>query len=170
MATTTKLRKIEGIKVSTLVSGNMYFYRYLAQPTNILFDMYPLIFMIRKKGMLFEGINFHYIPVKYRMPLFEDMRRFFDDDEIEDDTRLRVRAFRYLILSSRKYRFAKIALHRYVQSSIRSKVLRIPATDWEKTIMQPAQRFLTGNLQVLNTKIVHRQSLLKSLQTSKPIK
>ena len=166
----SKLKQIEGTKVSTLYSGNMYFYRYLAQPTNILFDMYPLIFMIRKRGMLFEGINFHYIPVKYRLPLFEDMRRFFDDDELQEDTRLRVRAFRYLILSSRKYRFAKIALHRYVQSSIRSKVLKIPATDWEKTIMQPGERFLSGNLQVLNRKIVHRQSLIESLKIPKSIK
>ena len=117
----SKLKQIEGTKVSTLYSGNMYFYRYLAQPTNILFDMYPLIFMIRKRGMLWEGINFHYIPVKYRLPLFEDMKMYFDDDELQEDTRLRVRAFRYLILSQRKYRFAKIALHRYVQSGIRSK-------------------------------------------------
>jgi hypothetical protein len=160
----SRLKQIEGIKVSTLYSGNMYFYRYLAQPTNILFDMYPLIFMIRKRGMLWEGINFHYIPVKYRMPLFEDMKMYFDDDELQEDTRLRVRAFRYLILSSRKYRFAKIALHRYVQSGIRSKVLKIPATEWENAIMEPAQRFVTGNLQVLNTKVVHRQSLIKSLK------
>jgi len=160
----SRLKQIEGIKVSTLYSGNMYFYRYLAQPTNILFDMYPLIFMIRKRGMLWEGINFHYIPVKYRMPLFEDMKMYFDDDELQEDTRLRVRAFRYLILSSRKYRFAKIALHRYVQSGIRSKVLKIPATEWKNSIMEPAQRFVTGNLQVLNTKVVHRQSLIKSLK------
>jgi len=120
--------------------------------------------MIRKRGMLWEGINFHYIPVKYRMPLFEDMKMYFDDDELQEDTRLRVRAFRYLILSSRKYRFAKIALHRYVQSGIRSKVLKIPATEWKNSIMEPAQRFVTGNLQVLNTKVVHRQSLIKSLK------
>ena len=165
-----KLKQIEGTKVSTLYSGNMYFYRYLAQPTNTLFDMYPLIFMIRKRGMLWEGINFHYIPVKYRLPLFEDMKMYFDDDELQEDTRLRVRTFRYLILSQRKYRFAKIALHRYVQTGIRSKVLRIPPTEWEKAIMQPGERFLSGNLQVLNRKIVHRQSLIESLKIPTPIK
>ena len=120
--------------------------------------------------MLWEGINFHYIPVKYRLPLFEDMKMYFDDDELQEDTRLRVRAFRYLILSERKYRFAKIALHRYVQSGIRSKVLRIPPTEWEKAIMQPGERFLSGNLQVLNRKIVHRQSLIESLKIPTPIK
>ena len=162
MATTAKLNIIEGIQVSSLISGNMYFYKYLAEPTNILYDRFPLIFMIRKKGQVFEGINFHYIPVKWRIPLFEDMKIFFDSDEIADDTRLRVKAFRNLIMSNRKYRFAKVALHRYRRENIRSKVLMIPPKEWEKTILQPAEKFVSGNLQKLNTKIIHRESLIKS--------
>ncbi len=162
MATTAKLNIIEGIQVSSLVSGNMYFYKYLAEPTNILFDRFPLIFMIRKKGQLFEGINFHYIPVKWRMPLFEDMKKFFDSDEMEADTRLRVRAFRNIILTNLKYRFAKVAIHRYRKENIRSKVLRIPPTEWHKTILQPAQKFVSGSLQKINTNSVYRESLIKS--------
>ncbi len=162
MATTAKLNIIEGIQVSSLISGNMYFYKYLAEPTNILYDRFPLIFMIRKKGQVFEGINFHYIPVKWRIPLFEDMKIFFDSDEIADDTRLRVKAFRNLIMSNRKYRFAKVALHRYRRENIRSKVLMIPPKEWEKTILQPAEKFVSGNLQKLNTEIIHRESLIKS--------
>lgn len=157
-----KLNKMRGQQVSKIISGNMYFYKYLAEPTNILFDRFPLIFMIRKKGLLFEGINFHYIPVKWRMPLFEDMKTFFDSDEIQDDTRLRVRAFRNLIMTNRKYRFAKIALHRYKKNHIRSKILMIPPSEWEHAILQPAEMFVTGNLQKLNTKIIHRESLIKS--------
>ena len=162
MAFKTKLNIIEGIQVSSLISGNMYFYKYLAEPTNILFDRFPLIFMIRKKGLLFEGINFHYIPVKWRMPLFEDMKIFFDSDEIEDDTRLRVKAFRNLIMTNRKYRFAKIALHRYRKSHIRSKMIMIPPTEWQKAILQPAEKFVTGNLQKLSTRMIYRESLIRS--------
>ena len=162
MAFKTKLNIIEGIQVSSLISGNMYFYKYLAEPTNILFDRFPLIFMIRKKGMLFEGINFHYIPVKWRMPLFEDMKIFFDSDEIEDDTRLRVKAFRNLIMTNRKYRFAKIALHRYRKSHIRSKMIMIPPTEWQKAILQPAEKFVTGNLQKLSKRMIHKESLIRS--------
>ena len=162
MAFKTKLNIIEGIQVSSLISGNMYFYKYLAEPTNILFDRFPLIFMIRKRGQLFEGINFHYIPVKWRMPLFEDMKIFFDSDEIEDDTRLRVKAFRNLIMTNRKYRFAKIALHRYRKNHIRSKMIMIPPTEWQKAILQPAEKFVTGNLQKLSTRIIHKESLIRS--------
>ena len=162
MATTAKLNIIEGIQVSSLVSGNMYFYKYLAEPTNILFDRFPLIFMIRKKGQLFEGINFHYIPVKWRMPLFEDMKKFFDSDEMEADTRLRVRAFRNIILTNMKYRFAKIAIHRYRRENIRSKVLRIPPTEWEKTILQPAEMFIADTGKRINKKKVFLESLIKS--------
>tara|TARA_B110000438_G_C15438835_1_gene489476 strand:- start:114 stop:614 length:501 start_codon:yes stop_codon:yes gene_type:complete len=162
MAFKTKLNIIEGIQVSSLISGNMYFYKYLAEPTNILFDRFPLIFMIRKKGMLFEGINFHYIPVKWRMPLFEDMKIFFDSDEIEDDTRLRVKAFRNLIMTNRKYRFAKIALHRYRKNHIRSKMIMIPPTEWQKAILQPAEKFVTGNLQKLSKRMIHKESLIRS--------
>ena len=162
MATTAKLNIIEGIQVSSLISGNMYFYKYLAEPTNILYDRFPLIFMIRKKGQVFEGINFHYIPVKWRIPLFEDMKIFFDSDEIADDTRLRVKAFRNLIMSNRKYRFAKVALHRYRRENIRSKVLMIPPKEWEKTILQPAEMFIAGTGKRINKKTVFLESLIKS--------
>jgi|TARA_B110000467_G_scaffold84151_1_gene75998 hypothetical protein len=161
MATTAKLNIIEGNQVTSLVSGNMYFYKYKAEPTEILYDRFPLIFMIRKKGMLFEGINFHYIPVKWRMPLFEDMKIFFDSDEIADDTRLRVRAFRNLIMSNRKYRFAKASLKRYKRENIRSKMIMIPPTEWEKAILQPAEMFIAGTGKRLNTKVIHRETLLR---------
>ena len=36
--------------------------------------------------------------------------------------------------------------------------------------MQPGERFLSGNLQVLDRKIVHRQSLIESLKIPTPIK
>jgi len=162
MATTAKLNIIEGTQVSALYSGNMYFYKYKAEPTNILYDRFPLIFMIRKRGQLFEGINFHYIPVKWRMPLFEDMRRFFDSDELQEDTRLRVRAFRKIILTNMKYRFAKVAIHRYRRENIRSKVLRIPPTEWEKTILQPAEMFIADTGKRINKKKVFLESLIKS--------
>ena len=162
MATTAKLNIIEGNQVTSLVSGNMYFYKYKAEPTEILYDRFPLIFMIRKKGMLFEGINFHYIPVKWRMPLFENMMKFFDTDEMEADTRLRVRAFRNIILTNMKYRFAKIAIHRYQMNNIRSKVLRIPPKEWEKTILQPAEMFIADTGKRINKKKVFLESLIKS--------
>ena len=162
MATTAKLNIIEGQKVSTLFSGNMYFYKYKAEPTEILYDRFPLIFMIRKKGQVFEGINFHYIPVKWRMPLFEDMRKFFDSDKIQEDTRLRVRSFRKIILTNMKYRFAKVAIHRYRTENIRSKVLKIPPAEWEKTILQPAEFFIAGTGKRINKKKVFLESLIKS--------
>jgi hypothetical protein len=96
------------------------------------------------------------------MPLFEDMKIFFDSDEIEDDTRLRVKAFRNLIMTNRKYRFAKIALHRYRKSHIRSKMIMIPPTEWQKAILQPAEKFVTGNLQKLSTRMIYRESLIRS--------
>ena len=162
MATTAKLNIIEGIQISALYSGNMYFYKYKAEPTNILYDRFPLIFMIRKRGQLFEGINFHYIPVKWRMPLFEDMKIFFDSDEIQEDTRLRVKAFRNIILTNMKYRFAKVAIRRYRKENIRSKILMIPPTEWEKTILQPAEMFIAGTGKRINKKKVFLESLIKS--------
>ena len=163
MATKAKLNIIEGNQVGSLIAGNMYFFKYLAEPTNILFDRYPLIFVLRKRGLLLEGINFHYIPIlpDWRTPLFEDMKRFFDSEEIQDDTRLRVKMFRQLILKQRKFRFAKIALHRYRRNHIRSKIIMIPPTEWEKAILQPAERFVTGNLRKLQTRVIHKESLIK---------
>lgn len=139
-----KLKSIEGTIVTRLYSGNMYFYRYTAEQNGTFNDTYPLIFMIRKKGSLIEGINFHYMGIERREDLFNEMKPFFSTELIESDTRLLVRRFRNLLLVSRNLKDAKIALHRYKISNISSKVIMVEPKNWEFAIREPVEKFITN--------------------------
>ena len=141
MITTTKLNIIEGERVNRILSGNMYYFKYLAEPTNPYYDRFPLIFVVKKRGQLFEGINFHYMHLKYRTQLLDDIRPFFDEKDLSVDTRLRVKAFRQIILTSRKYRFARAVYHRYRQENIRSKIIKISPLSWDTAILEEAEKF-----------------------------
>jgi hypothetical protein len=69
------LREIQGEATSRLLSGKMYLYKYQAESG--LYNKFPLIFMLRKSGSLFEGIDFHYIDIGRRIELYENMKPFF---------------------------------------------------------------------------------------------
>ena len=158
-----KLKTIEGVSVNGLLSGHMYFYRYRAEPAVPIYDEFPLIFMIRKRGVVIEGINFHYMGIERRTNLLNEMKPFFSKKNlIESDTRLIVRRFRDLLLVSRKLRDAKIALHRYRIPNIISKVIRVEPSNWEYAIKQPVQKFITSSGSKKASGSVWRKTLRQS--------
>jgi len=161
MAITTKLNIIEGERVNRILSGNMYYFKYEAEPRNLYFDRFPLVFVLRKRGRLFEGINFHYMYNKYRTDILENMKGFLDEDELSEDTRLRVKAYRQLILTSRKYRFAKAAFHRYKMENIRSKIIKISPPSWGDIILKEAEKFIMSTGSKKTSRKVFRETSLK---------
>ena len=161
MAITTKLNTIEGERSNIILSGNMYYFKYEAEPRNLYFDRFPLVFVLRKRGRLFEGINFHYMYDKYRTEVLENMKGFLDEDQLSEDTRLRVKAYRQLILTSKKYRFAKAAFHRYRMDNIRSKIIKISPLSWKDIILKEAEKFMLSAGGKKTSAKVHRETLLK---------
>ncbi len=162
MITTTKLNTIEGERVNKILSGSMYYFKYLAEPTNLYYDRFPLIFVVRKRGPLLEGFNFHYMHLKYRTQLLKDVSPFFDEKDLSADTRLRVTALRQIILTSRKYRFARAAYHRYRLENIRSKIIKISPLSWRSAILEDAEKFYTGDGKVKKSAKVFRETYLKT--------
>ena len=162
MGTIIKLNTIEGQRANVILSGNMYYFRYRAEPTNIYYDRFPLIFVVRKRGRLLEGINFHYMHMKYRTELLDIMTPFFDEDELSEDTRLRVKTFRQLVLTSRKFRFAKASFHRYRLENIRSKIIKISPTSWHTAILEEAEKFITPSNKKKESLKIYRETLLKT--------
>ena len=106
------LRKINGKTATKLISGKMYFYRYKATETEY-YNKFPLIFMLRKRGNLFEGIDFHYLDLKRRIELFENMKPYFSTEDVEEKTVLFVRKFRIIIQKSKIFRSAKVSFRKY---------------------------------------------------------
>ena len=162
MGTIIKLNAIEGERANVILSGNMYYFKYLAEPTNLYYDRFPLVFIIKKRGRLLEGINFHYMHLKYRTELLDTMKPFFDEDVLSEDTRLKIKTFRQIILTARKFRFAKAVLHRYRLENIRSKIIKISPTSWHTAILQEAEKFVMGVGGKKPSAKVYRETLLKT--------
>ena len=136
------LRKIEGKTTTRLISGKMYFYRYKATETEY-YNKFPLIFMLRKRGDLFEGIDFHYLDLKRRIELFENMKPYFSTEDVEEKTVLFVRNFRTIIQRSKIFRSAKVSFRKYKKENIKSTIIESNPNDWLLSLQQPAEMFIT---------------------------
>ena len=147
-----------GVQTARMLSGNMYFYRYNAEDNNEYYDRYPLIFMLRKRGNIFEGINFHYLAVSRRKKLFAQILTFMDTSTIETNSRIMVRPYRKIILMSRSYILGKITLHRYKQSNISSRIIKVRPEHWLDAISEPAEKFLVPNAGIVNSSYVWRKT------------
>ena len=135
------LRQIEGKTATKLISGKMYFYKYKATDTDY-YNMFPLIFMLRKRGDSFEGIDFHYLFPLQRTLLFERMKPFFSTPEITEDTILQVVSFRKIIHTLKRFKAAKVIFKKYKLKNVRSKIIEINPNDWLSTIKRPLEKFI----------------------------
>ena len=135
-------RKVEGKKASLLMPGKMYFYKYEATESEY-YNKFPLIFMLRKRGSLFEGIDFHYLDLKRRIELFENMKPYFSTEDVEEKTVLFVRKFRIIIQKSKIFRSAKVSFRKYKKENIKSKIIEVNPNNWLLSLQQPAEMFIT---------------------------
>ena len=87
---------------------------------------------------------------------------FVDSDVIETDTRLRVKTFRKMILTSKKYRDAKVIIHRYKRSNIRSAILKIDPTKWKLVLSEELELFKIPKGGKLPSPKVWRKTLIES--------
>ena len=161
----TTIRGVTGIKVNTILSGNMYYFKYIAEPTNIYYDRWPLVFIIKKRGRLLEGINFHYLDVKFRKVIFENIKPFLslnEDDKIDNDSRIFVKKYRNMVYNVKSFRFAKSILHRYRTENIRSQIIMIQPNNWASTIITTSENFVMSQGGIKNSQKVFRETLIKS--------
>ena len=150
--------KTYGVQTARMLSGNMYFYRYSAEDGNEFYDAFPLIFMLRKRGNIFEGINFHYLNLTRRRELFDQVIKFMDTPSIEENSRILVKSYRKIIMMSRSYILGKITLHRYKRSNITSRITRISPENWSDAISSPSERFLIPNGGILSSSRIWRKT------------
>lgn len=163
----------EGERVKFIFPGQLYYFKYKAEPSVPYYDRFPLVFVLRKRGKLFEGFNFHYMKIVNRLVLIERMKPFFEDEDIIDfneeelgeDSRLRVKAFRELVYKSKRFRFARATLHRYKIDNVRSKILRIIPEDWMKVVTEfrvSSKQFITSQGGMKRISQVYKETLLKT--------
>jgi hypothetical protein len=121
--------------------GGLYFFYYNPKTKDSLpyYDTFPLVMPLEKYGDGFLGLNFHYLPVRYRMVFMKKLvgRAIYDEnDEIK-----RVKITYDILSATRRYKEFRPCLKRYLNSHIKSKIMAVQPEEWDVASMLPVQAF-----------------------------
>ena len=95
--------------------------------------------MVQPEKGGFSGLNLHYLSPGVRARFLDELMATAPKN-INDMTRLRLRY--KLLAGTRKFKEFKPCWKRYLGSNIRSRLVRVPMTDWEIAIFLPTQQFV----------------------------
>lgn len=127
--------------VTSITSGSLYLYEYDPKTKEQLpyWDRYPLVFPISPTEDGFLGLNMHYLPHSYRAVLMDRLYDLTNNKRFDQSTKLRL-SYQLLSTSSR-YKYFEPCLKRYLYSHVRSRLLLIPANEWDVALFLPLERF-----------------------------
>ena len=125
--------------------GNMYMYVYDPKTKKELpyYDRFPLVVMIEKYKDGFLGLNLHYLRPDIRAKFLDELMKLAPG-KVKTNTRL-LKAKYDLLQSTRKFKEFRPCLKRYLGTQIRSKVVRVPMTEWEIAIFLPTEQFVKAS-------------------------
>ena len=121
--------------------GKMYMFRYDPKHKTKLpyYDTFPLVIPIEKYSDGFLGLNMHYLAPKLRVDLLAGLMTITNNKSMNENTRMMVT---YNMLNSTKRpRYFKPTLKRYLATHVQSSFLNIKADEWETAIFLPVQDF-----------------------------
>ena len=123
------------------IPGNMYMYFYDPKFKNELpyYDRFPLTIIVQPEKGGFSGLNLHYLSPGVRARFLDELMATAPKN-INDTSRLKLRY--QLLASSKKYKEFKPCWKRYLGSNIRSRIVRVPMTEWEIAVFLPVQQFV----------------------------
>jgi len=125
--------------------GNMYMYVYDPKTKKELpyYDRFPLVVMIEKYKDGFLGLNLHYLRPDIRAKFLDELMKLAPG-KVKSNTRL-LKAKYDLLQSTRKFKEFRPCLKRYLGTQIRSRVVRVPMTEWEIAIFLPTEQFVKAS-------------------------
>lgn len=129
------------------VVGHMVLFEYDAKHKNTLpyWDRFPLIFILKPLTDGFLGLNFHYLPYKWRAILLNRLREIVSNPYYDETTRIKMT---YSLLNSTpRFKPYKPCIKRYLATHVSSNFLMIPAHDWEIAVFLPIQDFQGASAQ-----------------------
>lgn len=137
-----KKKRLKTTIKGKLMIGNMYMFQYRAKLEETLpyYDQFPLVFPFQPLADGFIGINMHYISPKYRAILMDKLYPLLRNKKMDETTRLRLS---YEILNgSRKYKYFRPCIHRYLTEQVESRFIKVPVKEWDIALFLPTQRFV----------------------------
>jgi hypothetical protein len=123
------------------VYGSMYFFEYDPKHKATLpyYDRFPLIFPINKVKGGILGMNMHYLPPKMRAQLMDALYTVASDKSYDENTVLNINY--KLLQSASNFRFFKPTVKMYLAKQVRSKFIKIAASEWDTALFLPVQSF-----------------------------
>ena len=121
--------------------GEMYFFQYDPKGKETLpyYDRFPLIFPINKAKGGFIGLNMHYLPPQLRAQLMDALYTLASDNKYNEDTRLELN---YKVLAeAAQFRNFKPCVKRYLTKHVRSRFIKIEASEWDIALFLPVSQF-----------------------------
>ena len=127
---------------SRVMIGRMYHFFYDPKHKKTLpyYDRFPLIFPFKKVRGGFLGINLHYLPLRLRAKLMDELYTLSRDNRYDENTRLRIS---YNILNgAAKYKYFKPCVKHYLTPHVKSRFLEVYAAEWDIALFLPTERFV----------------------------
>lgn len=147
----------EGTQKNRTIIGRFYLFFYDAKLKDELpyWDKFPMVIPIQRYSDGFLGLNLHYITPRDRLILLKQLERFQTGSLGDEKTRLKL-SYPILKATANAYR-ATPCIKRYLVGHIRSRVVEIPATEWQIAAALPLQQF-KSNTQSVNDQMVFEDS------------
>ena len=142
---------------SRVMIGRMYHFFYDPKHKKTLpyYDRFPLIFPFKSVRGGFLGINLHYLPLRLRAKLMDELYGLAEDNRYDEDTRLKI-SYRVLNGAS-KYKYFKPCVKHYLTPHVKSRFLEVYAAEWDIALFLPTERFVgagKGKVQADSRKMI----------------
>jgi len=123
------------------IVGSMYMFFYDPKLKEQLpyYDSFPLVVVIGPADGGFLGLNLHYIPPTLRAKLLDSLMDITNNDKYDDTTKFQVSYD--LLKRAAKFKWFKPCVKHYLNSNVRSRFARVPATEWEIAAFLPTADF-----------------------------
>ena len=128
-------------QVNKFILGGLYCFYYNPKGKMDLpyYDQFPMVLALERYNDGFLGLNFHYLPIKYRVVFLDKLMNFATMGDAGEIMRMRVT---YDILTaSKRLKLFKPCIKRYLSSHIQSKILTIQPNEWDIAALLPLQQF-----------------------------
>jgi hypothetical protein len=123
------------------INGGLYYFYYDPKGKADLpyYDRFPLVLVLEIYKDGFLGLNLHYLPIRQRIGLLDNLMEYADLDKNKDILRMRVT---YDILNaSKRFKEFKPCLKKYLFGHVQSKILAVQPNEWDIAAFLPIQQF-----------------------------
>ena len=133
------------IPKAKVMPGRMFQFVYDPKGKDTLpyYDKFPLILVVGPAPGGFYGLNLHYLQPLLRVRLFDKLIEYANNDKYDESTKIKIS---YQILNSvRSLKAFKPCFKHYLTQHVESRLIMIPAENWEIAVFLPTEKFSKAN-------------------------